>query len=236
MIRLERELPGRRGDPLVRYYGKYRGMVSNNEDPKKIGRLKANVPEILFGEETGWALPALPYAGDSMGLYVIPPAGAGVWIEFEAGDVSRPIWTGCWWSEGQPPKSDQGDEATPALKILRSEEGLIVALDDKAKTITLSDADAKNLLTIKTQDGKLVVKAATKVIVEAPAIEIVESASHPVVFGDDLLKYLSQMVTTFNSHTHAGQVAGPYPVTPTPPASPMSAPQQTMLSTKVKAG
>jgi hypothetical protein len=236
MIRLEQELLGLRGDPLARHYGKHRGIVTDNEDPKKIGRLKANVPEVLFGEDTGWALPALPYAGDNMGLYLIPPVGAGVWIEFEAGDVSRPIWTGCWWSEGKPPKSDQGDEAVPTLKILRSEEGLIVALDDKAKTITLSDADAKNLVTIKTEDGKIIVKSATKIIVESPAIEIVESASHPVVFGDDLLKYLNKIVTSFNSHQHAGEVAGPYPVTPLPPASPMSPPEQTMLSTKVKAG
>ena len=31
-----------------------------------------------------------PYAGDGVGVYTIPAPGAGVWIEFEAGDVSRP--------------------------------------------------------------------------------------------------------------------------------------------------
>jgi hypothetical protein len=211
-------------------------MVTDNDDPKQIARLKARVPEVLAGEDTGWALPAVPYAGDNAGLHLVPPVGAGVWIEFEAGDVSRPIWTGCWWPEGKLPKSDQGDDATPSLKILRSDEGLIVALDEKAKTITLSDANATNFLTIKTQDGQIVLKAGTKIVIECPAIELVESASHPAVFGDDLLTYLNQIVTTFNTHMHAGQMAGPLPVTPMVPAAPMSPPQPSMLSMKVKAG
>lgn len=236
MSRLDQELLEFPRDPLSRHYGKYRGMVTNNEDPKGIARIQARVPEVLAGEDTGWALPAVPYAGDGVGLHLVPPVGAGVWIEFEAGDVSRPIWTGCWWPEGKLPKSETGSEAKPSLKILRSEEGLIVALDDEAKTITLSDANATNVLTIKTQDGQLVLKAGTKIVIECPAIEMVEGASHPTVFGDDLLTYLNQMVTTFNSHMHAGQVAGPYPVTPMTPSSPMSPPEPSMLSLKVKAG
>lgn len=232
----EREFTRATRDQLPRHYGKYRGTVSDNLDPKAIARIKAKVPEILADEETGWALPALPYAGDNMGFHTIPAAGAGVWIEFEAGDVSRPIWSGCWWSEGKPPKSEQGSDATPALKILRSEQGLIIAIDDDAQTISISDSSAANLLTIKAQNGQITLQASTKVIVQAPQIEIVENASHPVVFGDDLLQYLSQIVNTFNSHMHPGQQAGPYPVTPMAPASPMSPPQQTLLSTKVKAG
>lgn len=223
-------------DPMARHFGKFRGMVTDNEDPKQIARLKARVPEILAGEETGWALPSVPYAGEGVGLHLVPPIGAGVWIEFEAGDVSRPIWSGCWWPEGKLPKDEKGTEATPPLKILRSAEGLLIALDDDAKTITLSDGDARNLLTIKTQDGQLVLQAATKIVVECPSIELVKAATHPTVFGDDLLNWLNQFVNTFNTHQHVGQQAGPYPVTPMVPSSPQSPPLQTMLSTKVNVG
>ena len=87
------------GGRLVRgamegFYGKYRGIVTDNGDPSDLGRLKARVPELLGREETGWALPCAPYAGDGSGLYALPEPGTGVWIEFEAGDLSRPIWSG----------------------------------------------------------------------------------------------------------------------------------------------
>lgn len=219
-----------------RHFGKFRGLVSAVDDPLGIARIKARVPEVLGSEETGWALPALPYSGDNMGQYTIPPIGAGVWIEFEAGDVSRPIWSGCWWPEGKVPKNEKGTAATPPLKILRSEEGLMVAMDDDAKTITLSDSGGSNILTIKAQEGQIVLKASTKVVIQSTAIDIVEGASHPMVFGDDLLKYLNEMVITFNTHMHNGQMAGPLPVTPMVPAPPMNPPLPAMLSMKVKGG
>lgn len=230
-------MDGMSGTAAERFYGKYRGTVSDNQDPQSLARLKARVPEVLGEEDSGWALPALPYAGDNTGLYTVPAVGAGVWVEFEAGDVSRPIWTGCWWGDGQLPKNEAGTEATPPMKILRSEEGLLVALDDDAKTITISDSDGSNLLTIKAQDGQVKLLAATKVIVEAPQIELVEGASHPLVYGDDLLNYLNQLVTTFNTHLHPGELAGgALPVTPMTPAPPAQPPTPALLSTKVKTG
>ena len=80
--------------------------------------IKARVPEVLGDVETGWALPSAPYAGNGVGLFTVPPQGAGVWIEFEAGDVCRPIWTGCWCGDGQLPT-----QATPPLKALKTASG-----------------------------------------------------------------------------------------------------------------
>ena len=42
-------------------------------------------------------MPCVPLAGKQMGTFVVPPIGAGVWIEFEQGDPDYPIWTGCFW-------------------------------------------------------------------------------------------------------------------------------------------
>ena len=82
-----------------RYFGKYRGQVTDNNDPDNLGRLRAKVPRVLGDEETGWALPAFIYGGASeQGLYAVPDVGAGVWIEFEGGDLSYPIWTGTWFT------------------------------------------------------------------------------------------------------------------------------------------
>lgn len=219
-----------------RHLGKYRGIVSDNQDPRKMGRIRARVPKVLGDVETGWALPCAPYSGDGIGAYAVPEPGTGVWIEFEAGDVSIPIWSGCWWGKDKLPENESSIMATPSLKITRSSTGLIFALDDDAQTITLSDSDGRNLITIKTQDGLIKFLASSKVIVEAPQIELVENAAHPVVFGDLLLQYLNQLVMVFNSHMHPGETAVGIPVTPAPPTPMFPSASNSLNSTRVNSG
>jgi hypothetical protein len=82
------------------FYGKYRGTVINNIDPLLRGRLLLAVPDVKALGPTSWAEPCVPLAGPSgppMGVYMVPPIGAGVWVEFEQGDPSKPIWVGCRW-------------------------------------------------------------------------------------------------------------------------------------------
>src|SRR5438445_371667 len=153
------------------YYGKYRGVVTINQDPLNQGRLKAMVPEVLGETPSGWATPCAPYAGMGSGLFAIPPTGAGVWIEFEAGDVSRPVWTGAWWGTAEVPRNEKGAPARPTTKILRSELGLLVALDDVAQTITISDGLGLNLVTIKVMEATVQVNGAARVVLEAPLIQ-----------------------------------------------------------------
>ncbi|MUL34948.1 phage baseplate assembly protein V [Gloeocapsopsis dulcis] len=80
-----------------KFYGKYRGTVVNNIDPLQMGRLILQIPDVLSNTPCTWAMPCLPVAGQQMGMYVIPPINAGVWVEFEQGDPDHPIWVGCWW-------------------------------------------------------------------------------------------------------------------------------------------
>lgn len=221
----------------VRYYGKYRGLAVDNNDPQQLGRIKAHVPEVLGDMDSGWALPCVPYAGDGSGQYTIPSVGAGVWIEFEAGDPSRPIWSGCWWGNGQLPADNSGQSGAPTLKVIRSEQGLMITFDDNSQVITVSDQNGSNLLEIQVTAGKITIKGATKAIVEAPLIELVENATHPVVFGDNLLQYLNQLVAMFNSHLHPGELAAGFiPVTPAPPVPPFPPATPSLLSTRVKSG
>ncbi|MDB6057189.1 MAG: hypothetical protein JWO95_1033, partial [Verrucomicrobiales bacterium] len=80
---------------MKQFFGKYRGTVTSNLDPLQRGRILATVPDVLGQHATGWALPCLPYAGNGVGLFFVPPIGALVWIEFERGDSDYPIWSGC---------------------------------------------------------------------------------------------------------------------------------------------
>ncbi len=216
-----------------RFYGKYRGLVTVNIDPLNLGRLQAMVPEVLGESPSTWALPCAPYAGTGAGQFMIPPVGAGVWIEFEAGDVSRPIWTGTWWATGEVPMDEKGVPAQPTTKIIRSDFGLILAMDDTAQTITISDAVGVNLMTVKVLEGTIQIKSAIKVELEAPLINHGQAATHPAVFGDQLLTYLNQLVSMFNSHVHPGELAGGFiPVTPAPPVPPFPPATPALISIK----
>ena len=218
-----------------RYFGKYRGIVENNKDDDNRGRLLVKVQDVL-DELTVWALPCLPYAGKGMGTYWLPEPGAGVWIEFEGGDISYPIWTGGYWADKELPKDEESNEAKPSLRMMRSEKGLMITFNDESEKITISDKDGKNKITIEVNadGGKIRIEAKKKVVVQAPKIELVENSTHPLVFGDNLYNFLNDLVVTFNAHLHPGQMAvGVLPVTPAPPVKPLVLPPKNVLLSNV---
>ncbi len=82
------------------YWGKYRGTVTNNLDPENRGRLNVLVPEVLGLLPSTWAECCAPMSGmtgAAAGVFMVPPIGAAVWVEFEHGDPNKPIWTGGRW-------------------------------------------------------------------------------------------------------------------------------------------
>lgn len=114
------------------FFGKYRGTVSDNDDPTSRGRLKVKVPAVL-GDVEVWAMPCVPYAGNGVGFYSLPEPDTGVWIEFEAGDPSYPIWTGCFWGDGELP-----DPGGAAVKIWKTEK-VTVRIDDDADELKMEN-------------------------------------------------------------------------------------------------
>jgi hypothetical protein len=218
-----------------RLYGKFQGSVFDNNDSEGLGRLRAYVKSVLGDVPTGWAKPCVPYAGPTSGFYSLPPVGAGVWIEFEGGDVSLPIWAGCFWGTAELPMKPPGAPSKPTTRIWRTETGLTVVMDDVAHTISLTDAATKNKIEISVATGTVTIKGAAQVVSSAPLVKHgSHAASHLHVFGDELLIYLAQLVTLFNSHMHVGEMAlGILPVTPAPPLVPMPTPSPSLLSNKV---
>ena len=73
-----------------RFYGLYRGVVASTADPLNKGRLKLTVPQVLGTETTGWAWSR----DNSSSRHQVPVVGQGVWVMFEGGDPSHPIWVG----------------------------------------------------------------------------------------------------------------------------------------------
>lgn len=100
---------------LQKYYGKFRGTVTNHVDPMRQGRLQVTVPNVL--PLSTWALPCVPFAGIQQGMFVTPVAGAGVWVEFEGGNPDYPIWVGGYW--GNPGEIPALAQATaPGLQAI----------------------------------------------------------------------------------------------------------------------
>jgi hypothetical protein len=107
------------------FFGKYRGKVEQNIDPMQQGRCQVSCPAVLGKGRMSWAMPSSPFAGSGVGLFLVPPKGAHVWVEFEGGRPDHPIWSGCFWEIGEVP-------AMPALAEVKM-------LKTESITLTLSD-------------------------------------------------------------------------------------------------
>ncbi|NJK31389.1 MAG: baseplate assembly protein [Deltaproteobacteria bacterium] len=128
-----------------RYFGKYRGVVVGVDDVQRRGRIKVRVPSILR-ENAVWALPCVPYAGDGVGTFFLPDEGALVWIEFEGGDLSYPIWVGCFWKKDAIPAADH----KPNVKFIKTKKATIRIDDDEGVLEISNSAGAKITLDLNT--------------------------------------------------------------------------------------
>jgi uncharacterized protein involved in type VI secretion and phage assembly len=136
----------------TQFFGKYRGVVTDNQDPMMIGRIRASVPDVLGDQASGWAMPCTPYAGNGVGLFLIPPVNTSVWMEFEHGDPDYPIWSGCFWGQGEPP-------ATPAVAAKKM-------LKTDSATITLDDTPGAGGITLETTGGQKIEILATGITID----------------------------------------------------------------------
>jgi hypothetical protein len=137
------------------FFGKYRGTVAANLDPLNLGRTQVVVPAVA-PQRPMWAMPCVPYAGPGVGFFAIPPVGANVWVEFEGGEVERPIWSGCFWDTGQVPVKP----ALAEIKMLRTD----------GTTVMISDLPGGGGVTIEV--GPPAVAMRYKIVISAEGIQL----------------------------------------------------------------
>ena len=152
-----------------RFYGKYRGTVTDNDDPNRRGRIRANVPAVLGEQVSGWCAPCVPYAGAGVGIAFLPEIGSGVWVEFEGGDVSYPIWSGCYWRDDELPA-----DVAPAVKVIRTVAGHQILLDDDGSKITVTDPNG-NTVTLESS-GITLERGANRVRVGDASVSVNDGA------------------------------------------------------------
>ncbi|MDH3974183.1 MAG: phage baseplate assembly protein V [Deltaproteobacteria bacterium] len=190
-----------------RFYGKYRGFVVDNADPEQLGRLKVKVPSVLGNDVvTGWAMPCTPYGGDAgQGFLCIPEVDAGLWVEFEEGDLEFPIWVGTFWSkpdgESELPKPNDADGAEqdsvqdpPTRKIIKTKKG---------HTIQFEDADGDEMVTIiqNIDESKHNVITMNK-----DGIKITDSTDNCIEMKEDAFNITSKVAFTIDASGQAVEI------------------------------
>jgi uncharacterized protein involved in type VI secretion and phage assembly len=146
-----------------RFFGKYRGVVDQVDAATM--RIKAKVPAVLGDQVSGWARACTPYAGNGYGFAFLPEAGAGVWIEFEAGDASLPIWSGCYWRDGEAPP-----DANATVMALVTSAGQKLLFDVNQGSITIEDQNG-NTITLD-DSGVTVSRGAQSVAIDDGSVSV----------------------------------------------------------------
>lgn len=178
---------------MKKFYGKYRATVINNIDPELRGRLILNIPDVLSLIPSSWAEPCTPLAGPTgppMGVYMVPPIGAGVWVEFEQGNRNHPIWVGCRWGAASdvPPLAHAGLPATPNIVLQSLGQNTVMISDLPGPTggIMLKSTTGASIIVNDTgiyiQNGK-----GASITLIGPAIKI---SGKPVNINEGALNVL----------------------------------------------
>lgn len=136
---------------------KQRAVISDNADPKGIGRVRVRFDWMPSGQQTPWILMIFPYAGASKGFYFLPEIGEEVMIGFESGSMEKPYVEGARYNGNE--KSGYYDSKN-RLKVIHTLEGHIIKLDERPESmgITLQDKN-NNRVHINTKDNTIELNA-----------------------------------------------------------------------------
>jgi hypothetical protein len=151
------------GGSAKRYYGKYRGLVIENLDPLQIGRVMLQCPDVLGATPASWAMPCVPAAGIQAGVFIVPPIGSQVWVEFEQGNPDYPIWTGGFWgTASEIPAMATAPPAIPPGQniVLQSTGQNMILISDSAPT------PATGGIVLKSMSGAMIVINATGIYID----------------------------------------------------------------------
>jgi len=173
------------------YWGKYRGIVVDNEDPLMLGRLQVSVPQVLGEVMTAWAMPCVPYAGLEVGFCMMPPIGTALWVEFEGGDLDYPIWTGCYWREGERPavadpptmRMIQTSSCRLLLDDAPGEGGFELSVTDPAVAVPITLKASSEGVSIRLAEISISLTESGVVITAEPARLAVETAGIGIEHG-----------------------------------------------------
>jgi uncharacterized protein involved in type VI secretion and phage assembly len=155
---------GARGD---RIFGVVVGVVTNNQDPDKLGRVKVKFPWLSDADTSPWARIATPMGGAGRGFFFIPDVNDEVLVVFEQGMKDRPYILGTLWSSVDKPPGAVADDKN-AKRFIKSKAGSLIEFDDTegAAKITISDKEAKASIVIDSKASTVTIKCGADVKIQ----------------------------------------------------------------------
>lgn len=145
------------------------GIVTNNQDPDKLGRVKVKFPWLSDTDESCWARIAAPMAGKERGIYCLPEVDDEVLVAFAHGDLRFPYILGALWNgKDAPPVSN--DDGKNNVRLIKSRSGLTIQLSDESgkETIEITDKDKKNGVVIDVANNTISITADKDITLSAP--------------------------------------------------------------------
>ena len=160
-------------------FGLYRGVVRDVDDPEEKGRIRVEIHELLgSGKLTNWASYCAPFGGGGAGFFMLPRPGDGVWVMFERGEPTKPVWIGFWFNA----EDARPEEAGKDVRVLRSKTGHHIAFGDEDGKEFLEVKDkAGNVVRIDSPAGDLTVKVSGKAQVEVGGDATLKSGGNVTV-------------------------------------------------------
>jgi uncharacterized protein involved in type VI secretion and phage assembly len=186
----------KRDTTVNRIYGVVVGLVTNNQDPDGLGRVKVKFPWLSDEDESHWARVAAPMAGNDRGAYFLPEVEDEVLVAFEHGDPRFPYVVGALWNGKDVPPA-KNDDGKNNVRDIKSRSGHVIRLTDEdgKEKIEIVDKSEKNSLVVDTaantititSDKDIVLSASKGAIkLDAKTIEIKSSADTKLESGAGL--------------------------------------------------
>ena len=147
-------------------------IVTNNDDPERLGRVKVTFPTLSPDDESGWARLASPGAGSARGLQWLPEVDDEVLVGFEFGDLGRPVVLGGMWSRtDQPPQPDVPANGAINARLLASRrDSRLMFTDDPTPTVDLTLGGGSCAVHLEQSESSLT--GDQKLVVTATQVEI----------------------------------------------------------------
>jgi uncharacterized protein involved in type VI secretion and phage assembly len=171
------------------------GIVTNNQDPEKVGRVKIKFPWLADSDESYWARVATVMAGKDRGTFFLPEVDDEVLVAFDHGDINHPYVLGSLWNgEDMPPETnangknnirkiksrsgheiifDDNDEERKGKIEIHTKAGHTIVLDDSAGAEKIEIKDRKgNKITIDSVQDSINIESAMQLNIRANVVEI----------------------------------------------------------------
>jgi uncharacterized protein involved in type VI secretion and phage assembly len=165
------------------------GIVTNNQDPDGMGRVKVKFPWLSSVDESAWARMAVPMAGDQRGVYFLPEIDDEVLIAFEHGDVNFPCVLGALWN-GRDVPPEKNDDGKNNVRVIKSRSGHVIKLNDEdgKETIEIVDKSNNNSIVFNTSQNTITVTTDKDIVLSASNGKITLHAQNVEITSSDATK------------------------------------------------